>query len=115
MFDYKPQLVKELQKAGLPVFYESFLNDKTQYPCITYTEINNVDTLVGDTLSYSDVTFMIKVWASDIKTLSEKAIEIDKIMKPLGFGRLSSLEVFNNALFQKVIKYKGTAKELLNN
>ena len=41
MIDYKPMLKQELEKAGVPVYYELFVDSSTKTPCITYIENNN--------------------------------------------------------------------------
>ena len=47
MIDYKPTLKKQLEKTGLPVYYELFVDRSTPTPCITYMEKNNVAELEG--------------------------------------------------------------------
>ena len=39
MIDYKPMLKQELEKAGVPVYYELFVDSSTKTPCVTYIEM----------------------------------------------------------------------------
>lgn len=41
----------------LPTHYELALTSKTKTPCISYMELNNIETDVGDTLGYSRITY----------------------------------------------------------
>lgn len=60
MINDKQRIVNTL-KVIAPVEYELFVTDKTPIPCITYYENGNDDNLVGDTLGYSNIRYMIKV------------------------------------------------------
>ena len=68
------------------------LTSKTPTPCISYLELNNSATDIGDTVGYSRITYQVKVWGNDIKTVTKYALEVDKALKPLGFKRISSGE-----------------------
>ena len=50
MIDYKPTLKQELEKVGLPVYYELFVDSSTETPCITFIENNNAAEAEGDNL-----------------------------------------------------------------
>lgn len=39
MIDYKPTLKANLEKIGVPVYYELFVDSSTETPCITYIEM----------------------------------------------------------------------------
>lgn len=56
MIDFTPSLVAELNKI-LPTHYEMILTSKTPTPCISYLELNNSATDVGDTVGYSRITY----------------------------------------------------------
>jgi hypothetical protein len=92
----------------LPTHYELALTSKTKTPCISYMELNNIETDVGDTLGYSRITYQIKVWSNRIADLNEYAMQIDKLLKPLGARRISSNELHDNqsTMMQKILTYE---------
>jgi hypothetical protein len=111
MIDYKPTLVSELKKLGLPVHYELFLSQNTQLPCISYQEGNNSSYREGDTLRYSEITFRIKVWAKEIKTIAAYSQQIDDLMLSLGFRRINTNELWVNGIGQNLMTYRGKGLE----
>ena len=70
MIDYHSELVNTLS-AILPTHYEMVLSATTATPCISYLELNNYSTAVGDTLGVSKITYQIKVWGNSIKQIQE--------------------------------------------
>ena len=89
------------------------LTNKTETPCISYMEINNYVAEYGSNLSYSRITYQIKVWSNDIAEIQEYALRIDEVLKPLGFKRISSGELYDNqsTMIQKVLTYEALASE----
>lgn len=112
MIDYKPTVVTALKTIGLPVYYEMFVDSSTPIPCITYIETSNTDSLVGDTLEYSNLVIQVKVWAEDVKTLETNAILIDSKMKELGFRREFGTQLFVKQLGQYVLRYRAIGFKL---
>jgi hypothetical protein len=112
MIDYHAKLVSALNTV-LPTCYEMALTSKTQTPCISYMEINNYSTSTGDTLGYSRITYQVKVWADNIGVIQNYALEIDKVLRPLGFMRISSGELYDNnsSMIQKIMTYEALALE----
>jgi hypothetical protein len=112
MVDYNKELVSALS-AVLPTHYELALTSKNETPCYSYQERNNYDTETGDTIGYSKISFTVKVWANDIKTIQKYAIEADKALRPLGFKRTSSGELYdiNSTMIQKIMVYECLALE----
>lgn len=112
MIDYRKQLVSALNTV-LPTHYGMALTSKTETPCITYMELNNYAAMNGDTLGYSYITYQVKVWGNDIADLQKYALEIDKALRPLGFKRVSSGELYDNqsTMIQKIMSYEGLALE----
>ena len=116
MIDYHANLVSALETV-LPTYYEMALTSKTKTPCITYMELNNY--LLTDsqfttaTVGYSRLTYQVKIWAHDINTLQEKVVEVDAVLRPLGFKRISSGELYDNAstMIQKILTYEALAYE----
>lgn len=112
MINYHAELVKALNSV-LPTHYEMTLTAKTQTPCISYMETNNYVSANGDTLGYSYVSYQVKVWGNNIADLQKYALEIDEVLRPLGFKRLSSRELYdrNSAMIQKILTYEALALE----
>ena len=107
MIDYHSSLVSAL-KTILPVHYEMALTSKTATPCISYMEINNYEDSSGDKLCYSRVNYQVKVWSNDIKELQKYALQIDDVLRPLGWKRISSGELYDNSstMIQKILTYE---------
>ena len=112
MINYHQMLVTAL-KTILPTHYEMTLTSKTKTPCISYMELNNYATDVGDTLGYSIISYQVKVWGTDISDLQHYAQLIDAVLRPLGFSRVSSGELAdrNSSMIQKIMTYEATALE----
>lgn len=113
MIDYHKQLVSALQSIGIGVHYELALTSGTKTPCISYQERNNVDAETGDTLGYSRISYTVKVWGNDIGELQQYALEIDKTLRPLGFKRISSNELYDtqSTMISKILGYEALAQE----
>ena len=112
MIDYHASLVSALSNI-LPTHYEMVLHSGLETPCISYMETNNYSEQEGNTLGYSRITYQIKVWGNDIAILQNKALEIDKALRPLGFKRISSGELYdhNSSMIQKILTYEALASE----
>ena len=112
MINYHDNLVSALNKV-LPTHYEMALTSKTETPCISYMETNNYSSHTGDTVGYSIITYQVKVWANDIKTIQNYALLIDAVLRPIGFKRIASGELYDNAstMIQKIMTYEALALE----
>ena len=115
MIDYHGSLVSTLNTV-LPTHYEMTLTSKTATPCISYMETNNYTSASGDSVGYSYITYQIKVWANDIATIQRYALKVDDVLRPLGFKRIASGELYDNAstMIQKIITYEAIAYEEYN-
>ena len=115
MVDYHTSLIKALEKV-LPTHYEMTLTSGTATPCISYMEINNYASATGDTIGYSRIAYQIKVWGNNISLLQKYALEIDVVLRPLGFTRTSVTELYDNqsTMIQKIMTYEATAYETFN-
>ena len=113
MINYHSNLVSALESI-LPTHYELALTSKTKTPCLSYMELTNYVTEDGDTLGYSRIQFQVKVWGNNIKILNEYAAEVDNVLRPLGWRRVSSGELFdkNSTMIQKILTYEALAIEL---
>lgn len=112
MIDYHKEVVASLETV-LPTHYEMTLHSGIDTPCISYMELNNYVSDAGTTLGYSYISFQVKVWATDIATIQHYALEVDKVLRPLGFKRTSSQELYdrNSAMIQKIMTYEALGLE----
>ena len=112
MINYHSDLVSALNNI-LPTHYEMALTQDTQTPCISYMEINNYVAEYGSNLCYSRITFQVKVWSNDIAEIQDYALQIDAVMRTLGFKRISSGELYDNqsTMMQKILTYEALALE----
>lgn len=115
MIDFHKELITALNKI-LPTHYEMTLHSGLETPCISYMELNNYASANGDTIGYSVITYQIKVWGHSIADLQRYALEIDKALRPIGFKRLSSGELYDNqsTMIQKILTFEATAQENFN-
>lgn len=113
MIDYTKQLVSALNSI-LPTHYELFLTSNTKTPCISYQERNNAVDRNGDTLGYSRVSYTVKVWGNDIAEINKYAIQIDNLLRPLGWKRVSigELKDINSTMIQKIMTFDALALEV---
>lgn len=112
MIDYNAELVAALETV-LPTYYEMILESGIETPCISYMEINNYVSTSGTTLGYSYITYQVKVWATDIATIQKYVLEIDKVLRPLGFKRVAATELYDNnsSMIQKILTYEAIGLE----
>lgn len=112
MIDFHANIVEALETV-LPTYYEMILHSGLAVPCISYMEINNYVDANGDTLGYSRVVYQVKVWANDIEEIQKYAAQVDAVLRPLGFKRISSGELYDNqsTMIQKIMSYECLALE----
>ena len=112
MIDYHATLVAALSEI-LPTHYEMALHSGLATPCISYMETNNYTSESGDTLGYSHLTYQIKVWGNNIADLQKYALQIDLVLRPLGWKRVASGELYDNnsSMIQKILSYEALASE----
>lgn len=113
MIDFSKEFKAALEKV-LPAHYEMTLKSGTTTPCISYMELTNIDTVSGNTLGYSRLQYQVKVWGNRLETINRYALEIDKVLRPLGFKRVSSGELYDNksSMIQKIMTYEAQALEV---
>ena len=113
MLDIHSTIVSALETI-LPTHYELILHSGIKTPCISYMELNNHTEESGDTLGYSRLTYQIKVWGNDIEQLQGYALAIDAKLRPMGFKRVSSGELYdiNSTMIQKILTYEAKALEV---
>ena len=106
----KPQIYEALNTI-LPTYYEQFV-EEIELPCITYIESGNIDdTITCETMGYSIQHYTIKIWGDSIDDLSQKAQEVDRVMRPLGYKRTSANELVNGSIICKILIYRGLGFE----
>lgn len=112
MINYHKELLVAL-KSVLPTHYEMTLHSGIKTPCISYMETNNYSSSVGDTLGYSVISYQVKVWATDIATIQQYVLEVDKALRPIGFKRTSATELYDNnsSMIQKILTYEAIGLE----
>lgn len=113
MIDYHSNLVSALKTIGLPVHYEMTLHSGLSTPCISYMELFNGAEEQGDTLGYSRLQFQVKVWSTQLADLQKYALQIDTVLRPLGFKRVGCNEMYDNnsAMIQKIMTYEALGLE----
>ena len=112
MINYHETIVSTLNTI-LPTHYELFLHRGLSTPCISYIEVNNAASAIGDTLGYSSIQYQIKVWSNKIDELQTYALEIDNALRPLGWKRISCNELHDreSTMIQKIMTYEALASE----
>lgn len=112
MIDYNKELVSALDTV-LPTYHELALTSKNPIPCISWQERNNYVYANGDTLGYSVLTFTVKVWGRTPADIMKYSLEVDKVLRPIGFTRTSSNELYdrNSTMIQKILTYEALGKE----
>ena len=112
MIDYHKELKEALDRV-LPAHYEMTLTSQTETPCISYMETNNYVSQNGDTFGYSRLQYQVKIWAEDIELIQKYAAEVDEELRPIGFVRTSSGELYdyNSSMIQKIMTYEALASE----
>lgn len=115
MINYNNELITALETI-LPVHYEMVLHSGLDVPCISYMETNNSVVDNGDTLGYSRITYQVKVWGHNINELTQYAMEIDRVLRPIGFKRISANELYDNnsTMIQKILTYEALGLEDFN-
>ena len=111
MIDFRPTLVQELRSLGLPVYYEVFLTQETEVPCISYMVATDIEQATGDTLGYSDLNIYVKIWAKTVAEIAEYSRKIDNKMRELGFTRTGTTELWQDGIGQNQLRYRGLARE----
>lgn len=113
MIDYSKELVSALNSI-LPTIHELALTSGTKTPCISWQERNNFTATPGTTREYCTISYTVKVWGLDMEEIQEYAMQIDNTLRPLGFKRISSGELYdvNSAMIQKILTYEALALEV---
>lgn len=113
MINYHKELVKALKSITPEVHYEMILKKGTKVPCISYMELSNMIQTQTDATDVSVLRYQIKVWSNKIEDLQIYAGHIDNTLRPLGWKRVASIELYdtNSTMMQKVLTYEALALE----
>jgi hypothetical protein len=112
MINYHSNIVSALNNI-LPTHYEMALTKDTKTPCISYMESNNYVAEYGSNLTYSRITYQVKIWSNSIAEIQGYVAEVDNVMRELGFKRISSGELYDNnsTMIQKILTYEALGLE----
>ena len=113
MIDTKLTVIEALKQLNLPVIYEHFITEQKEMPCITYKPQADIQGLTGKRLMYGNVNYSIKVWGYTVKDLTSTSIDIDKIMRSIGFIRTNTNEMWVNGLGSLELRYKAKTLEIM--
>lgn len=105
------KLIQETLNTILPSYYELFLDNEVELPCIAYNEQNNYDYLDSDDTGFSYITYLVKVYAMSINELQQYSNEVDLALKNIGGRRISSQEAVIEGHIEKWLTYRFLAKE----
>jgi len=110
MIDVTKDIITAL-KTILPTYYEFFADGSTPKPCITVQEYTNDDDAYGETLGYSVIQYMVKVWADSKNDVQSYGLQIDPAMRQLGFHRVSATELMADHQICKLMLYEALGYE----
>ena len=97
--------IQETLEDILPTYYEYILTNKVSFPCITFYEYRNQADEQSKNIGYSTVAYYVKIWSDDIETVQDKAQDIDKAMRAIGYKRTSSTEMIIDKSICKIFIY----------
>lgn len=111
MVNVTPELITAFKNAGIMLIDEDTQDSVNTYPLITYSEAENNDAAVGDTVGYSYIAYTINVWArskADVTALSQR---VDKVMKSVFFMRTGGMEQDVGGLYRNIWTYRRLVRE----
>ena len=76
-------------------------------------ERNNSTIADSDRMGYSRISYQVKVWATNIADIQRYSLEIDKVLRPIGFKRVGTNELYDNnsSMIQKIMTYEAIGLE----
>lgn len=115
MIDAIPELIKIFAAGGIELLPESAEDSDAHFPCVTYSELENTDDRLGDSMGYSSIAFSFEVWSYSFSELTDMAMRIDGIMKKCRFERFMSEVQTVDGLHRKILRYRKILKESYSN
>lgn len=85
----------------------------TEFPRITFFEIDNSDVAFADDTAYAaDVPVQVDVWSKG--STSAIAGEVDETMKALGFARIGASDFYetDTLVYHKALRFRGQFEEV---
>lgn len=110
MVIYDTQIVAAL-KIILPCYYENYIKDSIELPCITYMSNANESEAEGDTQRVSHLGYTIKLWVDNIEHKSYLTA-IQSKMKEMGFVLSGTTEIVNGRVIQVAMNFEATGLEI---
>jgi hypothetical protein len=95
--------------------YQLVAPNATEFPRITFFELNNSDSAYADNTAYmADISVQIDVWSKG--STSAIAGEVDKTMKANGWTRTSAGDFYeeDTKVFHKALRYRTQILEVEN-
>lgn len=111
MTDFSKYLQSKLSTLGLPVYFEHFLTEKTEVPCLSWRTDNDLTRVRGSNLSFSWLYVAVKIWGKDKAVFEKYSDKVDSLMHLLGFERIATNELWATGIGQLELRYRGTYKE----
>lgn len=112
MLDVTKEMIEKLDEI-LPT-YQDTPNQKLDVPVITYFLYSDPQQETGDTQIYSTISWVVKVWDTNIENMMANTLLVDEVMRSLGYRRVNINQMGDGTLFSNVLTYSGKAKEFLN-
>lgn len=114
MVNVKPELVAALKGdaqiislLGGPFVYFQYPEDETQYPRITYYELDNKGFIYADNEEKaSQIYIMVDIWSKESTSALASAVNI--VMKSLGYVREFAADLFetDTKVFHKPMRFR---------
>jgi len=93
--------------SSLTGFYFQYPPDFTNFPMLSYFEVDNLPNLFADNQEIgSEIVFQIDLWGKT--SLSNYALAVDSAMTTLDFTRVSAQDLYevDTKIFHKAMRYK---------
>jgi hypothetical protein len=104
LINIKPLILKELEKCNIPVFI-FYPEDWSSLPCISYYESNNSEEESYETNEYCNISYQIDIWATKSSDCSTYALQVDSLMRTMGFKREFAADMFTDGTYHKTMRY----------
>ena len=111
MLDVKDLIVSKL-KVILPCYYDLYIDSSISIPCITYLETQNQDDKTSAEAGSSRIGYDIKVWCNNVDDEMNYSLQVDEVMRQLGFKRTNSNELTMDDQICKILHYEAIGFEI---
>lgn len=107
-----PGLVELFKENGITLINEDVQDSVNTYPLVTYSEAENSDHAVGNTVGYSNIAYTINVWAQNKAEVMSVSRKVDSVMKSAFFVRTGGLAQNAGGLFRNIWTYRRLVREV---